>query len=330
MNPAKQRIEWIDAAKGIGILMVMFGHNWLDWRYCYYFYAFHMPLFFILAGVTFSDSRSPLAFICHKAKCLLVPYLFFVVCNLAFRFLLSHTHGNDYDAGADALAFLLQQRHTYLWFLTVLFLSEIAVYCLSKGELLKNLKVGGVILALLISIHAVSVYTGYTDFLWNIDLVPMASVYILLGIFYKRGQQRLHFEKKKTVMIGLFLLSVAAATINFVLFDKVDILGDSYGSLPLFYVAAVSATYAVVLLLKNIKIPRLLLFLGANSLLYYGLHRMVIELLFVVWGKLGLVYDKLSLMSLCVALLNVALTVAILFPVVKFINKRCPWAIGKF
>ena len=183
---------------------------------------------------------------------------------------------------------------------------------------------------MLISIHAVSVYTGYTDFLWNIDLVPMASAYILLGIFYKRGQQRCFFEKKKTVMIGLFLLSVAAATINYALFDKVDILGDSYGSLPLFYVAAVSATYAVVLLLKSIKIPRLLLFIGVNSLLYYGLHRMVIEMLFVVWGKLGLVYDKVSLMSFCIALLNVALTVAILFPVVKFINKRCPWVIGKF
>ena len=35
MADSNMRIEWVDAAKGIGILMVMFGHNWLDWKYCY-------------------------------------------------------------------------------------------------------------------------------------------------------------------------------------------------------------------------------------------------------------------------------------------------------
>ena len=29
MANSNMRIEWVDAAKGIGILMVMFGHNWL-------------------------------------------------------------------------------------------------------------------------------------------------------------------------------------------------------------------------------------------------------------------------------------------------------------
>lgn len=53
----RERILWIDAAKAIGILMVVFGHNWLDEKFCYYFYSFHMPLFFILAGITFSTKK---------------------------------------------------------------------------------------------------------------------------------------------------------------------------------------------------------------------------------------------------------------------------------
>lgn len=76
MAGSKTRIEWVDAAKCIGILMVMFGHNWLDWRYCYYFCSFHMPLFFILAGYTFSDRRAPFEFIKQKAKVLIIPYVF--------------------------------------------------------------------------------------------------------------------------------------------------------------------------------------------------------------------------------------------------------------
>ena len=69
-----KRIDWVDAAKGVGILMVMFGHNWLDARYCFYLYAFHMPLFFLLAGYTFSDKRNLKVYILQKSKVLLIPY----------------------------------------------------------------------------------------------------------------------------------------------------------------------------------------------------------------------------------------------------------------
>ena len=99
------RIEWVDAAKGIGILMVMFGHHWLDWKYCYYFYSFHMPLFFILAGYTFSDRRAPFDFIKQKAKVLIIPYVLFVCCYLIFYGVLSHTHGGDYDMGGKDISF---------------------------------------------------------------------------------------------------------------------------------------------------------------------------------------------------------------------------------
>ncbi len=49
-----KRIGWVDAAKGIGILLVVLGHNQIN-SYAHLFhqliYSFHMPLFFILAGM---------------------------------------------------------------------------------------------------------------------------------------------------------------------------------------------------------------------------------------------------------------------------------------
>ena len=63
----RQRVQWIDAAKGIGILLVLLGHaprdimradyTWID--FCYYFiYTFHMHFFFFLSGpLTDGDSR---------------------------------------------------------------------------------------------------------------------------------------------------------------------------------------------------------------------------------------------------------------------------------
>ena len=48
----KERIIWIDYAKAIAMFFVIFGHvdsgnyltNWI--------YSFHMPLFFLLSGIT--------------------------------------------------------------------------------------------------------------------------------------------------------------------------------------------------------------------------------------------------------------------------------------
>ena len=42
----KKRIEWVDMSKGIGILFVIYGHCYLERKYYYWIYSFHMALFF--------------------------------------------------------------------------------------------------------------------------------------------------------------------------------------------------------------------------------------------------------------------------------------------
>ena len=55
------RIEWIDIAKGIGIILVVIGHNFSDGENIIYLrkwiYSFHMPLFFLLSGILFSAKQ---------------------------------------------------------------------------------------------------------------------------------------------------------------------------------------------------------------------------------------------------------------------------------
>ena len=57
MSPA-QRIEWIDNAKGIGIILVIIGHiHFCPSSLKTFLCAFHMPLFFFLFGVTFKKEK---------------------------------------------------------------------------------------------------------------------------------------------------------------------------------------------------------------------------------------------------------------------------------
>ncbi|MCR4802774.1 MAG: acyltransferase family protein [Lachnospiraceae bacterium] len=84
----KQRVEWIDVAKGIGILLVIIGHmivkpiraNTLYSVYtCVYF--FHMPFMFYLSGRTFGmaikryEKQQNHEFVLKKTKQMVVPYV---------------------------------------------------------------------------------------------------------------------------------------------------------------------------------------------------------------------------------------------------------------
>ena len=54
IEKSTRRIAWIDEAKGIGIFFVMLGHCYLNGKFTFWFYSFHMALFFFLSGYTFS------------------------------------------------------------------------------------------------------------------------------------------------------------------------------------------------------------------------------------------------------------------------------------
>ena len=47
------RLEWIDKAKGIGIILVILGHTICPPNIKFWLYSFHMPLFFFLSGYVF-------------------------------------------------------------------------------------------------------------------------------------------------------------------------------------------------------------------------------------------------------------------------------------
>lgn len=65
----KERLVHIDVAKGIGILLVAFGHLVKFGSYTSnVIYSFHMPLFFVLSGVFADTQRKGTSYFFHKIK----------------------------------------------------------------------------------------------------------------------------------------------------------------------------------------------------------------------------------------------------------------------
>ncbi|MBQ7528903.1 acyltransferase family protein, partial [bacterium] len=88
----KKRIDWIDFAKGVSIILVIFGHCMIEGRtellLKSVIFSFHMPLFFILSAVTFKLSTNNDQFISKTERAfrhLIIPVLIMYTLRTAIN-----------------------------------------------------------------------------------------------------------------------------------------------------------------------------------------------------------------------------------------------------
>ena len=77
-----KRIEFLDAAKGIGILFVVLGHNHIKLEYPAIYqviYSFHMPFFFLISGMFFKTDYGFVELARRRFNSLLKPFLAYMV-----------------------------------------------------------------------------------------------------------------------------------------------------------------------------------------------------------------------------------------------------------
>ncbi|WP_234152144.1 acyltransferase family protein [Sphingobium sufflavum] len=130
---AQKRVEWVDAAKGVGILLVIAGHVW--WRpgsVHQAIYAFHMPLFFLLSGYMVKPQPTA-GLIGRQARSLLVPFAAFSLILIAVDLTVEGLRGTrpifpGFGAGVEAILWhteSLRGPFTILWFIPCLFFARI-------------------------------------------------------------------------------------------------------------------------------------------------------------------------------------------------------------
>lgn len=332
MENIESRIEWIDIAKGLGILFVMLGHCYLDTKYTFWFISFHMALFFFLSGYTFRIKEKYFSFLNKKIKLLLVPYLFFVIVTMLCNGLLAATHGNNYNVIGIAKLYLIQNRYTLLWFLTCLFITEQFMFLLERLYLRLGSKKEYWIIAS--SVEFILFYFYRTrigiDLPWNADLVLIGLAFMNFGK-YIREIELMKKIQKKTLLLGsiLLFLCICFSGYNYFHFGKVDWYSNQYGNVWLYLVSAFSGVFATIFLASRIKCRKLAL-LGRNSLVFYGLHRLIIDnLVFVVYPRLGIEINAESAFSVIFAVVSVLIAVSILALFNYYVVKYIPWCLGR-
>ena len=139
-----QRLDYIDAAKGIGILFVICSHSrssdlmWFAWEFC-------IPVFFVLSGYTYRYKDMPFpTFIAKKADRLLIPYVFTNILMLAILAVIGkatldnvwgalYSRFSIYPFGDPLYHQIFHRWCAPTWFLSALFTASIWVY-FTRGD----------------------------------------------------------------------------------------------------------------------------------------------------------------------------------------------------
>ena len=276
-----RRIDWIDAAKGIGILLVIIGHSGINVFLEKWIYSFHLPLFFILSGYLFSYDDNFKEFLRKKIKTIVVPYFTLGIPMLAFDGLAYYIMG-EYtfsDILIHIVDYILQRKMWTPWFLACLFCVNLIFYGLIR--VLRSLpRVGIACLLLTVCGYLYSLYLGM-PLVWNFDTSLMAVSFFFIGYVCKVNAGRI--DKKVfnspfiwCIFAGFLVINILAMKFNSVLgFSGLEMFCSQYGCLPLVYSSAVSGSFAVFV--ASMKYPiRPLKYLGKNSLVYFMWHQTIV------------------------------------------------------
>ena len=285
-SKTKERIDWIDYAKALGVFLVIMGHTYKGYSFIGWIYSFHMPLFFFLSGITLKiEQISCKEFLKKRVKSLLIPYILYSIVYIMLEVIKSGLNGNMVETIKyflrDAFWIRGQQATIGLWFLPLLFLVEVLLMVVYKGIRSKNLRAASVLFITAMGfLYADKIGKALP---WGLDAALVVIFFLYAGYVFKQiclsswmnGKQKDIF-KYSIIGVGLLFANIIFNNYNMKLIgDNADMYSLRYGNEILYILSALAGIgfISIVLgyILKNVK-SRFWRFMGRNTLHIYCLH----------------------------------------------------------
>lgn len=327
----KPRLMYIDIARGIAILFVIIGHMNQFYRdnlgmphpkMLAFIYTFHMPLFFIISGILFSEKSfretSFSKFLIKKIKSLIVPYLFLDITGGIYNVLSSSL------VNFSAIKMVVINTLTFHnnigadWFLFALFIGELGLYLFLRyyRPIYKYF--------VWIPFFLIDIYYPFSIYWINVTVRGIiAFTFILLGYLFKEYYKN-DINKRWDAIILSFFLTYSVSIFN----GQIDIWGGSIGSPVLCLVGGLAGAYCIIGVSKNIT-SRMLVFIGQNSVTMMGTHMIIIVLIWSLLTKTVFVLLPTWMYNAYGAILFFALVVITNLPIMYLYNRFLPFLIGK-
>ena len=195
-----KRVQWLDVAKGITIILMVLGHTSIPERLSNFIFAFHMPLFFIESGWCTNWAKDNYGtFVLKKLRTLGIPFLVYSIAVVLIAWLADYRE-------IEWRGVLVKGWEGYaLWFVPVLFFSLVVakfVMCFVNKEWLRY-----AICVLLILGGALLRYR-HIYLPWTLATVPYATCLVLLGSSLRKFQEYIDKPRWWILIVSLLLTIV--------------------------------------------------------------------------------------------------------------------------
>lgn len=283
----KKRIEYIDLAKGLCILLVISLHIdmgkilYANEQVANFFYAFRMPLYYILSGLFLSINGGRYTdFVQKKINRLLVPFVFFVILSNIYIYI-KHIFIHSSFHYVSPLYFLLTEssheiHNAPLWFLASLFNTYMIftfMHYVYQGSAYKiyitSLGLGYI--GYMLGIHGINV-PFYLD--TSLTCVP----FVCIGIIIRKTKILAHDGGGNSKLFNI-AFSVLCFFIVYILhcgenqFHKNE-YNNSYFIVLL---AGICGSLGIISLSKTIVKFPVISYIGRYSIIVLGTHNIIIN-----------------------------------------------------
>ncbi len=286
------RYKHIDITKGIGILSIVLGHNYVIayhhgelWNVLF---SFHLPLFFFLSGIFMNPQYELRVYTIKRVDAYLKPY--FVSLILLGTIIIPFQGVNALKYFAQILygvGAVLPVEWVQLWFLPHLFAVSIFSYlCYIKTNIIdKSLLFKATFLTVILStgffgikylfkIPAFGMHIIPRGLPFSLDLILLSSFYFLLGNVLKNEVLDFKFN------LRMFLLAILVfAILHFKYNYTIDFHMRRYDNLVVCTSASVIGIYIVLsissLIRKTTILSYCLSYIGSASLFVFIFHNYV-------------------------------------------------------
>lgn len=290
---SKERIEWIDIAKGIGIILVVIGHMFRGFtsagmykqydgilKYIdYTIYSFHMPLFFIISGFLYKRKfkidtyKCYFKFIRSKIYSLMIPYFIFSWIQILIKLIMANSVNYKVNI-SDFFGIIINpiEQFWFLYSLTIIFIIMSFLDFKISNEIIKF----GIVLIIGLVVSASYVDLGIVgNALYNM-------IYFYIGRYLIKMMNKREPNNFKLVT-GIFMMY---SLMNIYFYHK-------YDNVIIKIIMAVSASVVLIYfcsresIIKN-KVVKIMKTCGKYSMTIYLLHTIFGSGIRIILVKIGI------------------------------------------
>lgn len=276
-----KRIEYVDSAKFIGILLVIFAHCLEGGPIVPYIYSFHLPLFFVINGLTFKikDNDNFGNFLVRKLKGYVVPMLFLGIFCIIFDALFSKTPITFTYFMDNFINLIIQKRVFALWFVGALFCSDVLFYFILKISKQKLLFIS-IISLIFLGIAILFNITYPKSLPWNFDVSLFGVFFVSLGYIFRRKELENAYNfciknRLYSLLFGCLFLVIGLAFeyINYKYFNlHLEMWGLQYQKYYLVIPSAIFGSFGIILI-SNAVSNKIFAELGKTTLVLLAFHQ---------------------------------------------------------